>query len=301
MVRKALFAGLCTLDVAHLVDAVPGPDEKTVSRRQAVAAGGPAANAAAAFAHLGGTATLLTGVGTHPLAAGITADLAAAGVGLVDLAAASDEPPPLSSILVTAATGERSVVSRNARGRSLAPPPDLREHIERVDAIEVDGHHMEVALEAATVARGLGRLTVFDGGSWKPGTEELLPRVDVAVCSADFRPPGTSSADQVLDALLSAGASWAAVSAGAAPIRWAGGARSGQVAVPAVRVVDTLGAGDVLHGALTRFLPRRGRLTGQEVERALARAAAVAARACTGFGTRSWMRAPAPDRARDGV
>lgn len=68
----------------------------------------------------------------------------------------------------------------------------------------------------------------------------------------------------------------------------------GQIPVPAVTpVVDTLGAGDVLHGALAHHLATHitTRLTPPAFDAALAFAATVASRTCATFGTREWMRA----------
>ncbi|GAA3372368.1 PfkB family carbohydrate kinase [Streptomyces sannanensis] len=279
---RSLFVGLCTLDVIQLVEHVPGPNEKVTALAQTIAAGGPAANAAAAFSHLGGRATLLTGIGGHPLAAGITADLGALGVHIIDLNPDAAEPPTVSSILVTDSTGERAVASVNATGIDLEPPQDLEELLEGVDSVEFDGHHMALAIHVAETARNAGVPTVFDGGSWKPGTEKLLPLIDVAVCSADFRPPGASSHEDVLRYLLASGVPRAAVSRGDAPILWTGPEGTGSVAVPQVEVADTLGAGDILHGALTYYL-------GLPFPEVLARAAEVATLACASFGTRTWM------------
>lgn len=286
----AVFVGLCTLDVVQLVDRVPGANEKVTSREQVVAAGGPAANAAAAYAHVGGAATLVTGLGAHPMAVGARADLGALGVEVVDLAADRTEAPAVSNIMVTAATGERAVVSSNAAGYELAVPADVGRLLGAAAAVEVDGHHMALGTAIARAARGLGRRTVLDAGSWKDGTDELLPWIDVAVCSADFRPPGTASPQDVLRHLHARGVRWAAVSRGAEPVLWSGPDGTGEVAVPVTRVVDTLGAGDVLHGALTYHLAAHG---GPDRDRpfpeALAFATGVAAQACTAFGTRAWM------------
>ncbi|SFF51452.1 Sugar or nucleoside kinase, ribokinase family [Actinacidiphila alni] len=329
---RGLFVGLTTLDIIQLVDHVPAANEKVTARAQTVAAGGPAANAAAAFSHLGGEATLLTAVGGHPLAAGVTADLAQLGVRVVDLAADSDAPPAVSSILVTAATGERAVASLNTTGRPVAVPPGpyVAELVAGADVVECDGHHIGPAIAVARAARTAGRRTVLDGGSWKPGTEELLPFIDVAVCSADFRPPEASTPAQVLDFLASSGAGvpWAAVTHGGDPVVWAGpgGARGELPVAPAARIADTLGAGDVLHGALAYVLAappadpltadqltadRRtadqltadrltadrltgGRLTAGAFRTALAYASAVATASCASFGTRAWMREGSP-------
>ncbi|WP_327398842.1 PfkB family carbohydrate kinase [Streptomyces sp. NBC_01288] len=286
---RGLFVGLCTLDVIQLVDHAPRSNEKLTAREQAVAAGGPAANAAVAFGHLGGAATLLTAIGAHPLGVGMVADLDALGVTVSDLAADSTRPPAVSSVLVTASTGERAVASTNATAHRLAPPDDLDALVAACDIVEFDGHHMELAVAAARSARALGRKALFDGGSWKPGTQNLLPFIDVAVCSADFRPPGTSTPADTLRFLREHGVAWSAVSGGAAPILWAGPGGEGAVDVPSVKVADTLGAGDVLHGALAYHLVG-ARLASEDFAEALRAAAVVASRACASFGTRAWMR-----------
>ncbi|MDH6431620.1 sugar/nucleoside kinase (ribokinase family) [Streptomyces sp. SAI-144] len=287
---QGLFVGLCTVDVIQLVDHVPGSDEKLTAREQVVAAGGPAANAAVTFSHLGGGARLLTGIGSHPLGVAVAADLRKLGVSVSDLAADSVEPPAVSSILVTESSGDRAVASTNATGYRLTPPDDLDALVAACDIVEFDGHHMELATAIARAARAAGRRTVLDGGSWKAGTEELLPSIDVAVCSDDFRPPGTHTPADVLRFLREHGVVWSAVSRGARPIEWAGPEVGGTVDVPAVRVADTLGAGDVLHGALTHHLATQGDLTPYGFGAALRAAAVVAARACASFGTRAWMQ-----------
>ena len=283
-----MFAGLCTLDLIQAVDRLPGPNEKVTALDQAVAAGGPAANAAVTFAFLGGGATLLTCVGRHPLADGIRADLSQAGVRLVDAAEADDRPPPVSSILVTAGTGDRSVVSRNAAGRDLAPPAELHALVGQARAVLIDGHHPRLAHAAARAAREQRRPCILDGGSWKDNTDSLLPYVDVAVCSADFRPP--EAAGDVLGYLLGCGIAWAAVTDGPRPVAWAAqGGRSGTVPVPTVDVANTLGAGDVFHGAFTYAVAAHGALDEGVFTTALRFAAEVAARSCRTFGTRAWM------------
>lgn len=291
-----LFVGLCTLDVVQLVDHVPGPDEKLTAHDQTVAAGGPAANAAAVFAHLGGRARLLTGLGSHPLARTAAADLAALGVTVDDLAADTAEPPAVSSVLVTAASGRRAVASTNAGRHRLAAPDGLDALVAGCDIVELDGHHMELAIAAARAARAAGRPTVLDGGSWKEGTQTLLSSVDVAVCSADFRPPGTRTPAQTLAYLHAQGVTWAAVSRGADPVVWSGPDGEGVVEVAPTTVADTLGAGDFLHGAFAYHWASAcgvgaagGRDRADRFAVALARAAEVASRSCASFGTRSWM------------
>jgi len=287
---RGLFAGLCTFDLIQSVDRIPGQNEKVTALEQAVAAGGPATNASVAFAFLGGHATLVTGIGRHVLARGIRADLAATHVEVIDVAEADDAPPAVSSILVTRGSGDRRVVSLNAVGRMLEPPPSLDALAGQAAAILIDGHHPALAISAARAARQLGRLCVLDGGSWKSNTADLLPYADIAICSADFHPPGANSSDAVLDYLLDHGIRWAAVTNGADPIAWAGPHhKRSEIPVPAVAVADTLGAGDIFHGAFTYAVATADSVSEASVGEALRFAAELAADSCRTFGTRTWM------------
>jgi sugar/nucleoside kinase (ribokinase family) len=287
---RALFVGLCTFDIIQSVARMPGPNEKVTALQQATAAGGPATNAAVTFAFLGGQATLVTGIGDHPLALGMHADLRQAGVTVIDVAAGDDAPPAVSSIIVTQGTGERSVVSANAAGRHLEPPLALDGLIEAASAVLIDGHHPALASAAARIAHARNRPCILDGGSWKPNTADLLPHVDIAICSADFRPPGIAPDAGVLDVLHDAGIPWAAVTNGPRPIRWAGPAARGEVPVPAVAVADTLGAGDIFHGAFTHAIANGRPVNADAISAALRFAAEVAATSCRTFGTRTWMK-----------
>ncbi|AGZ42245.1 PfkB family carbohydrate kinase [Actinoplanes friuliensis] len=184
--------GLATVDLVQRVDRMPGPDEKAEALSASVAAGGPATNAAVTAAALGATVTLVTAVGSHPLAALIRADLAECGVTLLDATPEATTPPPVSAVTVLAATGQRTIVSRNARGSEVAAPAGLASVLASADVVLVDGHHPALARAAAAS----GRLLVLDAGSWRPIFAELLPLADVVAASAAFRlpTPGLSTA-----------------------------------------------------------------------------------------------------------
>lgn len=332
--RHVVCCGLTTLDVVQHVDHVPGPDEKVVARDLWVAAGGPAANAAVTAAALGVRATLVTRIGTGPVAELVRADLRAHGVEVHDLAGPG-ATPAVSTVLVTTATGERAVVSVNATGQQGGTaddglPDDVAHALTACDALLVDGHHLDLAVAAARRARDAGVPVLLDGGSWKPGLEHLLAAVDVAVLSAAFRAPaaflapgapddaaaprreraGGLDAAGLLTAVRRAGPRLVARSQGDGPLqvlpdeepqhdtaRAAGGpgapaARLLEVAVPQVPVRDTLGAGDVLHGAALAWLAQRPAtrpLDAPALAEGLARAAEVASWSCRADGARGWL------------
>ena len=77
---SGLFIGLSTIDVYYMVERLPAPDEKVAAILQSSSAGGPATNAAVAFAWLGGRSRLVSGVGSHDLASIVRAELLHFGI-----------------------------------------------------------------------------------------------------------------------------------------------------------------------------------------------------------------------------
>lgn len=283
MTPIGVFVGAATLDLHHLVAPGRARDSKGPSLRFGMYAGGPAANAAVTFAHLGGRPVLFAEVGMHPLGDVIADELASRRVEVVDMTPDAESVPMVSSILSFEGTGDRMVVSSHyahtgsASSLPRALPKDAR-------VLLVDGFLRSPCLDAAQQADAAGVSVIFDGGSWKPGMDELLEFVDVAVCSADFRPPATEAHEEALDFLQVRGVQRVAITRGDAPILYRDGDESGQIPIEPVTAIDTLGAGDVLHGALCWYVSE-----GRAFPEALAEAAAVATRACQTFGTRSWM------------
>lgn len=287
---RGIFVGLTTLDTVYRVAALPAANEKVVALGQEIAAGGPAANAAVAFAALGGRATLVTALGNHVLARHAADELAGRGVRVIDALPRADVASAVSSIYVVEGTGDRSVVSVNGTAVQAPPPGELASSVAHADVVLVDGHHPELALAAARVAREHAVPVVLDGGSWKPVLEELLPLVDVAVCSGDFRIPGAAAeAGSVARALRRWGVRATAVTHGGEPISWSWGEASGEVAVPRVAVRDTLGAGDAFHGAFVYAMAVTPAAVPAD---ALTFAAQVAALRCTMPGPRAWLALP---------
>ncbi|WP_336706318.1 PfkB family carbohydrate kinase [Oerskovia sp. USHLN155] len=295
--------GLTTLDITQVVHALPGPDEKVVATSQRATFGGPAANAAATAAALGVPVRLVTAIGAGMLAEVVRADVVATGVELIDVTTGGSavpdgeaRGPAVSTVLVTAGTGERAVVSTNATGRPVAAGgeravsgvfdlvrPGCVGGRER-DVLLLDGHHPRLAHALAVRARELGVLVALDGGSWKDGTAELIALCDAVVLSQDFRMPG-GDVGRVLEDVAALGPGFVARSRGGAPVEVLDGVVRSYLPVPPTgAVVDTLGAGDVLHGAFAAEVSR-----GRSWVSALREAVAVASRSVTYEGARGWI------------
>lgn len=295
MPKNALFVGMVTLDLVYLSAKLPGNNQKVVASDYTVAAGGPATNAAVTFSYLGNEATILGVVGTHPITHLIRDDLESHGVAIADLDPTTTQPPPVSSIIVTQATGDRAVISLNAtkiQANSDQLPADL---VCGVDLVLIDGHQMTVGDAIAQLAKTNNIPVVVDGGSWKPGFEKILPLVDYAICSANFYPPGCTSTEEVIAHLTTVGIPHIAITQGEKPIQYHSLGVSGQLPVPQINAVDTMGAGDIFHGAFCHYILR------QSFTDALAAAAKIASHSCQFFGTRRWMQPDSDERFKDEV
>jgi sugar/nucleoside kinase (ribokinase family) len=275
--------GLTTLDLIYAVEALPHANQKIVASATVMSPGGPATNAAVTFSHLGNSATLLSVVGKHPITTLIRADLTQHGVNLLDLEPHHAASPSISSILVTRATGDRAVVSRNAVKHQADVEQIPADILESVDVVLIDGHQMAISVAIARQAKANHIPIVIDGGSWKPGFEDVLPFVDYAICSANFLPPSCSNPTDVFVYLRTAGIPHIAITQGENPIQFSSDGQQGNLAVQSIQVVDTLGAGDILHGAFCHYILET------TFSKALEKAAAVATQACQSFGTRQWM------------
>jgi sugar/nucleoside kinase (ribokinase family) len=283
---------LTTLDLIQLVDQPVAPDVKLEATASILVAGGPAANAAVTFAALGGQANLFSSLGAGPLATVAKADLGAQRVVVVDLSAdAHGDELPLSSITVYAQTGERCVVSANGGDRYLGDK--VASLPGGLDVVLVDGHYPEMSASTLEMLPN-GVPIVMDAGSWKEAAVPLLGRAAAVICSADFQPPRVNS-DDVTRYLLDLGVQFAAVSHGAGDLSWRSQESEGRITPVPRRVVDTLGAGDILHGAFVYYLCQR-RSNGAAITLdmwvgSLALAADIAGMSCEYFGPREWVTA----------
>ncbi|MGF1457762.1 MAG: PfkB family carbohydrate kinase [Leptolyngbyaceae cyanobacterium] len=283
--KTGIFAGLITLDCIYQTQRPLQPNEKQVADAVLLAAGGPATNAAIAFSALGGQARLIGALGQHPLAAVIREDLAQHQVELVDLTPDGTTPPPFSSIVVNGPTGDRAVISRNVADRPMPQSLPPGEGMGSADCLLIDGHQMAIGQQLAQQAQHRQIPVVVDGGSWKPGFESVLSLADIVIASANFRPPGSGPEAAAIAYLRSLHVPAIAVTRGGQPILYHTPTAHGELPVPTIHPVDTLGAGDIFHGAFCAAFAQT-----QDFLPAMRQAAQVAALACRFFGTRQWLK-----------
>jgi sulfofructose kinase len=278
-----LTVGVAVIDIVMSVDTLPRKPEKYRARDAAIVGGGCAANAAAAIARLGGRSMLAARTGQDQIGDMIVAGLAGEGVDCTLVRRIPGGRSSFSSIYVDAA-GERQIV--NFRDMALSFDASwLEQRIpDNVDAILADTRWPQGAAVAMKVARARGIPGLLDAEAPVREADEALRQASHIAFSAqglrDF-----AGADDLDDALASAReetSAWVCVTDGAAGVTfYEDGERAHEPAFP-IDVVDTLGAGDIWHGAFALALGE-----GRRARSAIRFASAVAALKCTRFGGRT--------------
>lgn len=290
---RTLFLGRTTVDALYWLEAMPEENTKVYGRRFQAAPGGPALNAALTHALLGGETQLVSAVGGGPWAGLVRGELEKHRIRLLDLAAGTDYETPLCAVLVNGANGSRTIVNppiSELKMRRLGAWAEEAEALggEAPRMALTDGFFFEESREMLASLRDAGAVICLDGGSWKPGTEELASLLTVAICGERFRVPAEdgsgSDPEAVFGWFAAKGLPYAAVTRGAEPILGWDRGRRFEIEVARVAAVDTLGAGDVLHGAFCYFFAQGG-----EFEAALRKASETATLSCRSLGTRGWV------------
>jgi sugar/nucleoside kinase (ribokinase family) len=242
---NALFVGQTYIDVTFLTDRMPTGDEKHVASAYAVSFGGNAVTAAFCCARLGLVPELLATVADDWL-----------GRMFLDMAARYGIPvhprnvgtSSLSFIMPN--NGKRAIV-RCRDDDYLAAFPRL--DLSGCRAIHLDGHQPDAAMHYAMAGREAGILTSLDGGGLRSNTHELLRFIDVAIVSERLCEQMELESAAMLDYLKSRGCRIGGVTLGERGLIWYDETGAAQALpafpVPASRVLDTSGAGDVFHGA----------------------------------------------------
>lgn len=277
--------GLAVLDLVFGVDARPDRGRKTFANSMTVIGGGPAANASVAVARLDGNARFLGRLGDDLIGNLIIDDFTKWGVDASEVRRIRSVPSPVSSIVVEA-DGERTIV--NHSDPMLFAPDDVivADDLIGSDAVLGDLLWPTGAISAMRAARAVGIPGVLDFDEAPRGPIDLMLTTPTHII---FSAPALASVSGELDPgkglkiVRSRTDSWIAVTLGSDGVLWLDEADDLRT-TPAfdVDAIDTLGAGDVFHGAFALGLAEK-----RPIEEVIRRASAVAALKCTRFGGRA--------------
>jgi sulfofructose kinase len=282
-----LCTGIATHDFIFGVDQMPSQASKYRARQFASHGGGSAANYATTIARLGGRVALVSRLGDDPIGDTIVADLTREGVDCRLMKRFAGRTSSLSAIIVDPA-GVGMIINYLdydlPEDASWLPdlPADTR-------AVMADSRWPQGNLVLLQRARARGIPAILDGDL--PGVSpEAIKAATMVAFSSEGLAASTSEPDCEAGLRKAAQGSDAVmiVTQGGQGVSWLDPA--GRFCHrPAYRVeaVDTLGAGDVFHGALALAVAE-----GQSLEEALRFSSAAAAIKVSRFGG----RAGAPNR-----
>ena len=281
--NKILFAGLNTVDIQYLLNQFPEENAKTRALQNEIRAGGPATNAAIACAYLGSDTDLFTPIGEHTLSEFLRNELKNYGVQVLDPISGLPGKPVFSSIITSKENASRTVYYYNPE-ISVSLKENEYPDLILYKLAMFDGFYSGIALPLAKKCQKAGITTILDGGSWKNNTEALLASVDIAICSNDFTVPGGETPEDIFIYLHAKGVTHIAITRGADSILYSEPGSTGEIQVNSVNVTDTLGAGDIFHGAFCHYFAM-----GNTFTESLYLASVIAGESCKTFGTRQWM------------
>ena len=282
--KKGLFVGLCTKDILYYTDDLPTHNHKSKTDDFATYIGGPAANAAITYAALGGDATLATCLGDSTESRAMIEELK--GYGVKVLNCSEYDTVPNTACIVVSSDGKRTILSGQHRFE-VNREYDLSGY----EFALFDCNQQEISLDIlAGLDAAEGKTVVLDAGSVKPNVEKFLERADIVIASEDFK-------DAVGNTIfeMSCNATHKAMTRGEKPVLYLGKEieqrdcldlpEKTEIPVEPVEAVDTLGAGDIFHGAFCYAYFERE----YSCEEALHFAGKVASESVKYRGPREWM------------
>jgi sulfofructose kinase len=281
--RRVNCVGVGVLDLIYRVDALPAGEGKVLADQLVEVGGGMAANAAVTVARMGGAARWFGRLGQDELGDRILAGVAMEGVDVSSVLRVSEMLSSHSIVLVDA-QGRRLILLYRPTNLPADPGWIDLDLLLDCDVVLTDIRWPEGAAHTLRAARDRGVPGVLDADIAEVGSYGLpVALASHVIFSRDGlrQAAGCDDVTEALRRIAARSSAFIAVTLGERGAAWLqDGALRTLPALPVV-VRDTLGAGDVFHGAFALGLAE-----GRSVEAALHLASAAAAVKCSRTGGR---------------
>lgn len=283
---KVICLGLAVWDQIFTLDQLPSGGGKNFANSFFEVGGGPAATAAAAASRLGADTALWSRVGDDDVGQRILDDLQSYGVDTANVRRCSDKSSGLAVVMIDVA-GERMIVTPGDPKLETDPAWLPLEQVASADVVLADVRWPQGANRLLEAARQSGTPSVLDADLTSE-PDAIAPLVQAAghiVFSASGLQTFTGQQETWagLKMVHNKTRGVVAVTTGAAGCFWIDGDGGiGHQPAFLIEVVDTLGAGDVFHGAFAVALAEQ-----QPLPQAMRFASAAAALKCTRPGGRA--------------
>jgi sulfofructose kinase len=280
---RILCIGMPVRDLTFRIQELPERGFKVNASHFDEIAGGNALNAAIAIVRLGGRASICGPMGDAREASAkyIFDSLAHEGIDTQPIVHMPGLVTPISNIMIDP-SGERTIVTFRDPQLWKVRLPDTDKLLEDCSAILAENRCAEFCTDLCAEARRRGIPVIVDVDRTMSLREGLLTASSHLVFSSEALQSTTGVADdaEALIKIAKLTPSFLAVTRGAQGTIWLDDHQTLQhtPAFP-VHTVDTLGAGDVFHGAFALAVTEE-----QDLRKALRLASAAAALKCTRFG-----------------
>lgn len=291
--------GVACLDHAVAVDDLAG-GERIGARKYVLAGGGMAATGMVAAARLGGVCALASSAGDDWAGRLVHEELLGEGINLDYFLFRPTGRTGISLCLADVRTHRKIIIGLSGGNQRLTKA-DVDEGFWRMvrgaKILHLDGFHEDLGLAAGECAREAGVPVHLDCTMSGPITGKFLAVSDIVFASQTYaeRRFGVDASPKVLPWLLDlTPARYVGLTMGAAGSVAMDRKTGKQFFQPAfdIDVLDTVGAGDSYHGAMSFALAR-----GWPMDRAMRLATAVGAMCCLGLGGREGLPTMAQARA----
>ena len=280
---RILCIGIPVRDLTFRVEAVPARGSKANASHLAEICGGNALNAAIAIARLGGCVSFAGPMGDarEMSSAFILAQMAQEGIDTSHIVRMPDVATPVSAIMIEP-SGERTLTIYRDPGLWSVRLPNADELLADCRAVLVESRCASFCADLCAEARRRG-IAVIVGVDLAMSLQDglLTAASHLLFASAQLQETaGVADDGMALQRLAALTPAFLAATRGPLGTIWLNEAgEPEETAAFPVQAVDTLGAGDVFHGAFAL-----GLVEGGDVRRALRFAAAAAALKCTRHG-----------------
>lgn len=282
-----LFWGRATCDLTYKVADFPEENKKTFSEEFIIQPGGPALNAAITYSYLGGKGIILSSFGNNDFSKSVKSRIFETGLKLIDICKDEEFEIPLSTIVVNSKKSTRTIINSpvtNYKASKIKNEVEDKVLSQKPKLVLIDGYELHQSIDLLVKLKKQGSIIIYDGGSWKENIPEYIKYVDMAICSNSFRFLDTDF-EETVSLLKKSGVSKVAFTMEDKPVLAFENDEKFEIPVEKINAVDTLGAGDVFHGAFCYYYLKSGDFVSS-----LTNAAKIAALSCRYFGTHTWQK-----------